>query len=105
MPEQWHHVGDRDIAIIDGIFLLHSELAGYWDYVIWLDIDNETMVKRALQRDVAWVGSTQAVEERYRRFWIPAHERYEQLTLAPSRAHAFIDNQGFTEPKLLRLSK
>lgn len=103
MPEQWHNVGDRDIAIIDGVFLLRPELAGYWDYVIWLDIDNETMVNRALQRDVDWVGSTQIVEERYRQFWVPVHDLYEQLTLAPSRAHAFVNNQVFTEPKLLRL--
>ncbi|NWL89459.1 hypothetical protein DMN77_18055 [Paenibacillus sp. 79R4] len=36
--------------------------------LIWLDIDSATMVNRALQRDVAWVGSPHAVEDRYRRF-------------------------------------
>lgn len=104
VPEEWHNVGNRDIAIIDGVFLLHLELASHWDYVIWLGIDNETMVNRALKRDVEWVGSTQVVEERYRQFWVPTHELYEQLTLAPSRANAFVDNQDFTKPKLLRLS-
>lgn len=104
IPEQWHTVKDTDIAIIDGIFLLHPELINHWDYVIWLDIDNETMVNRAVQRDVAWVGSSQAVEEKYRGFWVPMHKRYEQLTSAPSRAHAVIDNKDFTEPKIVRLS-
>lgn len=105
VPEQWYQVGERDIAIIDGVFLLHPELASHWDYIIWLDIDNETMVNRALQRDVAWVGSTSVVEERYRHFWIPMHEFYEQLTSAPSHAHAYIDNRILQEPRLLRLSK
>lgn len=105
VPEQWHHVGERDIAIVDGAFLLRPELAGQWDYVIWLDIDNETMVNRALQRDVAWVGSTRVVEERYRRHWVPTHELYEQLTSAPSRAHAFVDNRVLQEPRLLRLTR
>lgn len=104
-PEQWHTAGDKDIAIIDGVFLLHPELANHWDYVIWLDIDNTTMVNRAVRRDVAWAGSSQIVEERYRRFWVPVHKLYEQLTSAPSRAHAFIDNRVFTEPKLLHSSK
>jgi uridine kinase len=105
VPKQWHRAGERDIAIIDGVFLLRPELAGHWDYVIWLDIDNETMVNRAVERDVAWVGSTQVVEERYRRFWVPMHELYEQLTSAPSHAHAFVDNRVLQEPRLLRLSK
>ncbi len=63
---------------------------------------NEIMVNRALHRDVAWVGSAQAVEERYRRFWVPAHELYEQLISAPARAHAFVDNQVITAPKRIR---
>ncbi|OZB91297.1 hypothetical protein [Paenibacillus sp. XY044] len=105
IPEQWYQAGERDIAIIDGVFLFHPELAGHWDYVIWLDIDNETMVHRALQRDVAWVGSPRVVEERYRRFWIPAHELYEQLTSAPSQAHAIVDNRIVQDPRLVRISK
>lgn len=105
IAEKWYQVGDKDIAIIDGVFLLHPELCVYWDYVIWLDIDTETMVDRALQRDVAWVGSSHAVEDRYRRFWAPTHELYEQLTLAPLRAHAFIDNRVILQPRLLRISQ
>ncbi|SEN97750.1 hypothetical protein [Paenibacillus sp. OV219] len=102
VPEQWHQVSESDVAIIDGIFLLHPMLANHWDYIIWLDIDNETMVTRAVQRDVAWVGSTQVVEERYRRFWVPTHELYEQLTLAPSRADVIVDNRVLSEPRLER---
>ncbi len=104
-PAEWHAVNDRTVAIIDGVFLLRPELAGHWDYVIWLDIDMETMVERARRRDVAWVGSGRVVEERYRRHWIPTHELYERLTWAPARAHATVDTRTPQEPKLLRLSQ
>jgi uridine kinase len=103
LPEEWRTVGDQAVAIVDGAFLLRPELAGHWDYVIWLDIDMETMVERARRRDVAWVGSEQAVEERYRRHWIPTHELYERLTDAPARAHAVVDNRDLRRPVLLRL--
>jgi uridine kinase len=105
LPEEWHAVGDQTVAVVDGAFLLRPELAGHWDYVIWLDIDMETMVERARHRDVAWVGSEQAMEERYRRHWIPTHELYERLTEPRTRAHAVIDNRNPQAPRIHRLSQ
>jgi uridine kinase len=104
LPEEWCEVGPRAVVIIDGAFLLRPELADHWDYIIWLDIDHETMVERARRRDVAWVGSADIVEERYRRHWVPTHDLYERLTAAPTRAHAVIDNRDIPRPRLLRLS-
>jgi uridine kinase len=104
-PEEWHAVGDCTVAIIDGVFLLRPELAGHWDYVVWLDIDMETMVERARRRDVAWVGSEDVVEERYRRHWIPTHELYERLIKPETSAHAIIDNRRPQEPTVLRLAR
>ena len=96
--------GDLAVAIVGGAFLLRPELAAHWDYVIWLAIDMETMVARARHRDVAWGGSEQVVEERYRQHWVPTHALYERLTDAPARAHAVVDTRDLQQPKLLRLS-
>jgi uridine kinase len=104
-PEEWHAVTDRTVAIIDGVFLLRPELAGHWDYIVWLHIDMETMVARARHRDVAWVGSEAVVEERYRRHWMPTHELYERLIEPQTYAHAIIDNRTPQTPKLLRLAR
>jgi uridine kinase len=104
-PEEWHAVGDRTVAIIDGVFLLRPELAGHWDYVVWLDIDMETMVERARRRDVAWVGSAAVVEDRYRQHWIPTHDLYERLIEPQTYVHAVIDNRRPQEPTVLRLSR
>jgi uridine kinase len=105
LPEAWRLVGERAVAIVDGVFLLRSDLAEHWDYRIWLDIDIETMVERARRRDVAWVGSEQVVEERYRRHWVPTHELYERLTDAASLADVVLDNRDVQRPRLLRLSQ
>ena len=103
-PEAWIVVSDQAVAIIDGIFLLRPDFADQWDFIIWLDIDMETMVQRACDRDVAWVGSVKEVEDRYRRHWIPTHELYERLTSPCAHAHAVVDNRCCTAPKVLRLS-
>lgn len=103
LPEAWHTIGDEAVAIIDGAFLLRPELASHWDYVIWLDIDMETMVERARRRDVAWIKSASEVEARYRRHWIPTHELYERLTAPHTLADAVIDNRIFQAPRIHRL--
>jgi thymidylate kinase len=91
--------------VVDGIFLSHPDLAPHWEYLIWLDVDVETMIQRALVRDAAWVGSAEAVERRYRRFRQPVHEHYERLTQAPARAHAVVDNRDLEHPRLVRLTR
>jgi uridine kinase len=103
LPEVWHTVSTDGIVLVDGVFLLRPELAGYWDYVIWVDIDWETMIERACRRDVAWVGSEEVVRERYRRHWIPTHELYEGLVDPRDRAHAMIDNRDIERPHVIRL--
>ena len=102
LPEEWHDLADEAVVIVDGIFLLHPELAMHWDYVIWLDADVEIMVERARKRDAAWVGSAAAVEQRYRQFRQPVHELYERLASPAAQAHAILDNSNIEQPKLVR---
>jgi len=83
LPEAWHELADDTVVVVDGIFLLHPELAGHWDYLIWLDVDLETMIERARRRDTAWIGSAEAVEQRYRQFRQPVHELYGGLRTRP----------------------
>jgi uridine kinase len=101
LPEEWHELADDAVVIVDGIFLLHPELAKHWDYVIWLDVDVETMVERARQRDTGWVGSAAAVEQRYRQFRQPVHELYERLASPVAQAHAILDNRNIEQPRLV----
>jgi uridine kinase len=103
LPDEWREVGSEAVGIVDGAFLLRPDLAEHWDYVVWVDIDMETMVERARRRDVAWVGTERAVEERYRRHWIPTHALYERLDRPMERAHAIIDNRDPERPAILRL--
>jgi uridine kinase len=104
-PEVWHDVAEDAVMIVDGIFLSHPDLAPHWEYLIWLDVDVETMISRALVRDAAWVGPAEAVEQRYRRFRQPVYEHYERLTNAAARAHAVVDNRDLAHPRLLRLTR
>jgi uridine kinase len=61
VPEHWQTASENTILIVDGVYLQREQLRSDWDYVIWLKVDAETMISRARQRDIAWVGSAEVV--------------------------------------------
>lgn len=101
-PEQWVDVPSDAIVIVDGAFLLRSDLRHYWDNTIWLQIDWQTMLERAAQRDVAWVGDADVVLDRYRTFWIPMHELYEADANPMALVNIIVDNQYPETPYLIK---
>jgi len=105
LPEVWHHVAEDAVVVVDGILLLQPALAAHWDYFIWIDVDIETTIARACQRDASWVGSTEAVERRYRQFRQPLSEYYERIANPADRAHAVVDNRDLARPHLVRLTR
>jgi uridine kinase len=104
LPESWVDVGGDCVAIVDSAFLHRPELEASVDFLVWLEIDFETMIRRACERDTAWVESVEEVERRYRQHWIPTHELYERLFRPQQRAHAVIDNRDSEAPQLRRLA-
>jgi uridine kinase len=104
LAEEWHNVGATCVLVVDGVFLQRPELRNGWDYVIWLDIDTETMVERARRRDVAWVGSEEVVVDRYRRRIIPSHALYAELAQPREHANAVIDARELSAPRIVRLA-
>jgi uridine kinase len=98
-------VGATSVLVADGAFLQRPELRTGWDYLIWLDVDAETMVARARRRDIAWVGSEEIVVDRYRRRMIPSHALYEELAGPRERANAVIDMRELSAPRVVRLSR
>lgn len=103
LPEQWHAASETTILIVDGAFLQRDELRSDWDYLIWLKVDAETIISRARQRDVAWVGSAEVVEHRYRKRMLPVHALYESLVDPEAQGDAMIDTTDLNVPHLATL--
>lgn len=103
VPEHWQVASENAILIVDGAYLQREELRSDWDYLIWLKVDAETMISRARQRDVAWVGSADVVEHRYRTRVLQTHALYESLVDPGAHADAVIDTTDLNAPRLERL--
>jgi uridine kinase len=86
------------VLVFDGVFLQRPELAPWWDLVIFLRIDPEVALKRALARDRDSMGGD--AERRYRERYIPGQEHY--LRSGPeTRADVVVDTTGV--PFIVRL--
>jgi uridine kinase len=91
------------VLLVEGAFLLKPALRHWWDLAIWLDIGFDTMVERAVGRDVAWVGDAAKVRARYEGFWTDTHRLYETCG-ARDAAHVVIDNEAPANPRLVRFT-
>ncbi|HVD16662.1 MAG TPA: uridine kinase [Actinomycetota bacterium] len=88
------------VLVFDGVFLLRPELSDAWDLRIFLDVPFQETIRRALARDRALYGSTQAVEERYHHRYLPGQRHY-LATVQPQRiADVVIDNHDPATPRL-----
>jgi uridine kinase len=97
-----HDVSDDLIVLFDGIFLHRDELAGYWDWSVFLDVDFDTVLKRAVARDAALFGSVEEVERRYRARYIPGEQLYLDRCRPLERAILVIDNNDWADPRLVK---
>ena len=64
------------ILIFEGVFLFRPELINYWDVKIFVDIDFQTSLDRALERDLYLFGSKEEIEKRYNERYIPGQKIY-----------------------------
>ncbi len=66
-------LAEDSVLLVEGAFLLTPELRHWWDLAVWLVISFETMVERAVARDVGWVGDAAKVRTRYEGVWRQTH--------------------------------
>jgi uridine kinase len=87
------------VLIVDGVFAFRPQLNDFWDFRIWLEIDEETSVRRGVQRDQARDGAQ--VEAVHRDRYLAA-ERLYLAEVDPARlAEVVIDNTVLHQPRLL----
>jgi uridine kinase len=93
---------ENAILLLDGVFLLRPELNDDWDFRVFLDIDFDVALQRAVERDQKLFGSPEAVQARYWRRYIPAQMTYLQTVQPRQLADVVVENNLPDEPNLLR---
>jgi len=93
---------DNHILIFDGVFLFRSELIRYWDVKIFVEIEFETSLNRALERDLYLFGSKEEIEKRYNERYIPGQKIYLETENPQEKADIVIINNNFMSPTIQR---
>jgi uridine kinase len=100
----WHQAHPNAILLFDGVFLLRPELVKYWDYSIFIAVEFNVSVPRAVLRDVMqsgqkWETNTRRVH--YERRYIPGQQLYLKEAKPKSQASIIIDNNDFQNPIII----
>lgn len=90
------------ILLMDGIFLQRPELVDYWDLRIFLDVDFQHTVARAVKRDRWYLGSEQETTAIYNERYVPGQKLYFREAKPKEIANIVVDNSDFSNPIILR---
>ena len=96
VPEAQAQVGD--ILVFDGIFLHRPELRSYWDFSIFLQVEEAVSVRRCAQRDG---GSPDLFAPENRRY-VEGQRLYLRECEPQRHASVVIDNNDIAAPYLIR---
>ncbi len=88
------------ILLFDGVFLLRPELAEVWDFRIFVSVEPDECLRRALERDTALFGSRREVERRYRGRYIPGQRLYLAAAHPAEVADVIVGNDDPVRPTL-----
>lgn len=100
----WQTASPEAILLFDGIFLLRPILADHWDLSIFLQVDFEVSLSRALARDLAQGGDQQDAESlkvRYHQRYIPGQHLYFKDANPQERVDILIEYNDLENPILL----
>jgi len=80
------------VLLFDGVFLLRPELNALWNYRIFVHVEFEVALQRAIVRDQTFFGSPEVVQARYLQRYFPGQRLYFQAVNPQKRADVIVEN-------------
>jgi len=88
------------VLLFDGVFLLRPELDECWDYRVFVAVDFEIAVARAIARDRAR-GADETIAARYWTRYVPGQRIYLQTVRPQEHAKVVVENDDPAHPVLI----
>lgn len=98
----WEIAEDDAILIVDGVFLLRSELRRHWDVRLYLCVDREESLRRVFARDSTWTGSEEEVRARFLARYFPAQDIYVEEVGPENFVDWIVDTTDLWRPVVVR---
>ena len=94
----------NSILLFDGVFLLRPELRDCWDFSIFVDVDFDVSVPRAVERDLVnskAESDRKALLAKYNQRYVPGQKIYFAEAKPQRRADVIVVNNDFQNPRLV----
>lgn len=89
------------VLLVDGVFLQRPELDAHWDLRIYVAVDEDEILRRAVRRDAAAFGSMEEVVRRYRTRYLQAQHLYRERVDPVGRADIVVRNDDPDSPSMI----
>jgi uridine kinase len=86
-------------AVVDGVFLHHPDVRDLWHLSVFLRVDRQVALERALARDESWLENAR---ERYATRYVPGESRYLREVDPASLADVVLDTTDLERVWLVR---
>lgn len=101
--ERHYLIDNATIVLLEGVFLFRPEIAQFLDLVIYLHVNESTVIDRASSRDVLIHG--EEFMRKYHSKYLPAQRAYLEEFPAEINADIIVDNNDWKNPKLIKWSR
>jgi uridine kinase len=88
------------VLLVDGVFLFRPELNDCWDFRVFVAVDPDEGLRRALVRDEELFGSPDEALRRYRNRYVPGQLLYLDEVDPAALADVVVDNTDVASPSL-----
>jgi len=89
---------NASILLFDGVFLFRREIEKYWDLKIFVDVDFQTNLMRALERDGYLFSDENEILRKYQERYIPGQRIYLEAEKPMLKADIVVDNNDYLKP-------
>lgn len=100
VDERLRHAPVDSVLLFDGVFLMRPELEDCWDFRVFVDVDFEEAIRRAVQRDQPLFDAEDTTLERYWTRYVAAQRLYIDTARPLDQADAIVVNQDPARPRL-----
>ncbi len=97
----WVEVAPDSILVFEGLFLHRPELIEFWDFSIFLKVEEHMALTRASERDLALFSSLEELEHKHRVRYSPAQQYYISHVDPELKATCTINNTVIENPTLV----
>lgn len=98
--ERKYSVSSDTIVLLEGVFLFRPDIAHFLDLIVFLNVDETTVLDRARRRDVSVHGVE--IMNKYESKYLPAQRAYLEEYPSERNADVIIDNNDWENPIVIK---